>query len=177
MSEVRDKMLEAGIVPKNAVGQMEQWQSMPAGSAEKVGEADLQKVQALREEMELKALPVLHETMLDIDKIMKAGHDVTLTHEPLKVTCWCGVDRLGRYVFAIPQTQDLYNTLSVMMRPLTIMDDPHQRPPRDIRRITAVSVLYKTIEVGKTKKSVPTHWFCMTEAEGEDHVIKGVRHA
>lgn len=172
---LRDKVLEAGIVPENAVSQMEQWQAVPQGSAAKVGEFDQKKVDALKEDLELKALPVLHESVLDIKKIMEKAKSVMLIHKPLALQAEAGRDRLGRYIFAIPDNETDYNALSAMMRPLTHLTDNELTSPRNNRIITAVSVLYATIEEGQ--ESVPTHWFCETEAKGEETIVRGGRRA
>jgi hypothetical protein len=171
MSEkLQDKLLEAGIIPENAVRQMEQWQQVPEGSAEKIGEFDPSKVKALKEDLELQGLPTLRETVLDVDKIMENGRPVGLSHSGLTVNgVTAGVDVLKRYIFAIPRTQEEYNTVSVMMRPLTQLTDDSLEAPLNKRMITSVSVLYETIAEGQ---SVPTHWFCETEARGEESILK-----
>lgn len=172
MSEkLQDKLLEAGIIPENAVKQMEQWQQVPEGSAEKIGAFDPAKIKALREDLELQGLPTLRETVLDVDKIMEKGRPVNLSHSGgLTVNgVTAGVDVLKRYIFAIPRTQEAYNMISVMMRPLTQLTDDSLEPPLNKRMITAVSVLYSTVAEGQ---SVPTHWFCETEARGEGSILR-----
>lgn len=168
--KMRDKLLDAGIIPKNAAQQMEQWQNIPEGSADKVGKFAPEKINALREDLELQALPTLRETVLDVDKIMESGRPVNLSHSGLVVNgVTAGVDVLKRYIFAIPDTQEAYNTLSVLMRPLTRLQDDELTPPLNQRMITAVSVLYATVEEGT---SIPTHWFCETEARGEESMLR-----
>jgi len=168
--KLQDKLLESGIIPENAVRQMEQWQQVPEGSAEKIGEFDPAKVQDLKEDLELQGLPTLRETVLDVDKIMERGRPVGLSHSGLVVNgVVAGVDVLKRYIFAIPRTQEAYNTISILMRPLTRLQDDELAPPLNQRIITSVSVLYSTIAEGQ---SVPTHWFCETEARGEESVLK-----
>jgi hypothetical protein len=168
--KTRDSLLDAGIVPKNAVQQMEQWQQVPEGSADKVGDANAAKVAALRDELELQSLPTLRETVLDVDKIVSNGRQVNLSHGGLVVNgIQAGVDVLKRYIFPIPRTQEEYNTISVMMRPLTRLEDDSLEAPLNQRMITEVSVLYSTVKEGE---SIPTHWFCVTEAKGEETILK-----
>ena len=168
--KLQSKLLDSGIIPKNAVQQMEQWQQVPEGSADKVGEFAPEKVRALKEELELQTLPTLRETVLDVDKIMAAGRPVGLSHSGLVVNgVIAGVDVLRRYIFAIPKKQEEYNTISILMRPLTRLEDNTLAPPLNQRIITEVSVLYSTVEEGE---SVPTHWFCVTEARGEETILK-----
>ena len=170
--ELMDQMLDAGIFSKEAVAQMEQWQTMPAGSAEKVGEFDPKKIAALREHLEIRGLPQLRETVLDIKKIMKASRMVALLHDALGMPeVEAGVDRLGRYIFVIPKVEQDYNMLSILLRPMTRLRDTFLPEPRDRRMITAVSVLYATIKKGEEPR--PTHWFCETEAKGEETIIRG----
>lgn len=173
--DLRTRTMEAGIVPKEAVSQMEQWQTMPEGSADQVGEADLQKVNRLRADLELQRLPTLRETVLDVEKIVREGRPVDLKHGDLSMNgAHAGVDRLGRYVFEIPQVEGSYNLLSVLLRPMTVLTDNELPVPRNKRSITTVSVLYRTVEQGnKQRVSVPTHWFCETEAKGEDTIVRG----
>lgn len=168
--KLQGKLLDAGIVPRNAVQQMEQWQTVPKGSADKVGEFTPEKIAALREELEIQTLPTLRETVLDVDKIMKAGRPVNLGHSGLVVNgVTAGVDVMKRYIFQIPNKQDWYDMLSVLMRPLTTLVDESLPPPRNHRTITEVSVLYATVEEGE---SIPTHWFCVTEARGEESILR-----
>jgi hypothetical protein len=168
--KTRDRVLDSGIIPKNAVAQMEQWQQVPEGSAEKVGEFAPEKIQALREDLELQTLPTLRETVLDVDKIVAEGRPVNLSHGGLVVNgVTAGVDVLKRYIFEIPRTQEAYNTISILMRPLTQLVDDSLREPLNKRTITEVSVLYSTVREGE---SIPTHWFCVTEARGEESVLK-----
>jgi hypothetical protein len=170
MTKLQDKLLDAGILPKNAVQQMEQWQQVSQGSAQKIGEFDPSKIKNLREDLELQGLPTLRETLLDVGKIMKNGRPVGLSHGGLAVNgVTAGVDVLKRYIFAIPRSQAEYNTISVMMRPLTQLTDDSLTPPLNKRTITSVSVLYSTIAEGQ---SIPTHWFCETEARGEENVLR-----
>ena len=174
--DLRTKTMEAGIVPKDAVSQMEQWQTMPQGSADQVGEADLEKVNKLHYDLELQRLPTLRESVLDVDKIVAKGSEVLLSHgEFLLKNTIAGVDRLGRYIFEIPADERSYTQLSTMLRPMTILMDNGLPVPRNRRSITVVSVLYRTIEQGKNKNkvSVPTHWFCETEAKGEETIVRG----
>jgi hypothetical protein len=166
--KLQNKLLDAGILPQNAVKQMEQWQSVPEGSAAKVGEFSEEKIAKLREEMELQELPTLKETVLDVDKYMKEGREVRLSHSGLGITgVIAGVDALKRYIFAIPRDRKEYDLVSVFMRPLTRLEDGSLEPPLNQRVVTAVSVLYATVEKGA---SVPTHWFCETAADGESLV-------
>jgi len=169
--KLRDKILDAGIVPKNAVQQMEQWQNLPQGSVDKIGKFSRSKVERLKNDLDLQSFPALRETVLDVDKLMDKARLVSLSHVGLTVQVYAGVDILNRYIFLIPETRGEYNTLSVMMRPSVILVDYSIDPPRNERQITEVSALHSTIEEGK---SVPTHWFCTTEAlEGEESIIKG----
>lgn len=169
--KLQDRLLDAGIIPKNAAKQMEQWQSVPEGSSEKVGSFSPKKISSLKDDLELRGLPTLHETILDVDKIMEKSRPVTLSHSGGLVVRGvpAGVDVLKRYIFAIPDTQESYNTVSVLMRPLTTLQDDELAPPRNKRVITEVSVLYSTVSEGE---SVPTHWFCVTEARGEESVLR-----
>jgi hypothetical protein len=145
---------------------------MPAGSAEKVGKFDPKKVEALREHLEIRGLPQLRESILDIKKLMKNARSVALLHDALGIPeVPAGVDRLGRYIFAIPEKEQDYNMLSVLLRPMTRLRDTELPEPRDRRMITAVSVLYATRKKGE--EPVPTHWFCETEAKGEETIIRG----
>lgn len=169
--KLQDKLLDAGIIPKNAVQQMEQWQNVPAGSADKIGKFDPAKIKALREDIELHQLPTLRESFLDIDKVMEKGRDVVITHEGgYSVTCRAGVDLLRRYIIEIPRRPEEYKQISVLMRPLSMILDDELPPPRNRRTITEVSVLYATVREGQ---SVPTHWFCTTESGGEDSIVRG----
>ena len=171
---LQDKLLDAGIIPKNAVQQMERWQSVPAGSAGSVGEADPGKVRGLRKELDLQRLPTLRESILDVDSIVSKGRSVALKHGPLYVDgALAGVDRLGRYIFPIPQSETEYNLMSTLLRPMTTLTDAALPVPRHLRTITVVSVLYRTVEQDNQRVSKPTHWFCETEAGGEHTVVKG----
>ena len=154
MSSELNKIAQAGIVPKQAVEQMEQWQSIPEGTASEVGEGSLEKVRSLRDDLELQGLPAVRESLLDIRKLMEQARPVDLFHPPLSVSgAFAGVDRLKRYVFAIPDDRLLYNQLSAIIRPMTkIADRSLERP----RMISSVSLVYN--------KDIPTHWFCETEA-------------
>lgn len=169
--KLRDKILDAGIVPKNAVRQMEQWQNLPQGSSDKIGKFSKSKVERLRDDLDLQSFPTLKETVLDVDKIMEKSRPVNLINGGLSVTVLAGVDLLNRYIFEIPKTRSEYNSLSVMMRPTTTLVDDAVDPPRNRRQIIEVSVLHSTVTEGK---SIPTHWFCSTEAfEGEESIVKG----
>ena len=172
--DLQTRMLEAGIVPKEAVGQMEQWHMVPEGSAQKVGTADVEKVKALKTDLELQQLPVLKETLLDIKQIMKRTRFVVIRQMGLEVGGLpAGVDRLGRYIFAIPRQEAARNRMSALLRLGTLLRDPLMPPPRDERRIVTVSVLYGTVEQQDKKVSLPTHWFCETIALGEESIVRG----
>lgn len=169
--KLQEKLLDAGILPKNAVQQMEQWQNVPAGSSEKIGKFSPDKVKALKEELELHSLPTLRETVLDVDKVMEKGHQVTLSHEGVyKMSILAGVDILKRYIFEIPRNPEEYKQISALMRPLSVIIDDELPEPLNRRVITEISVLYSTVRQGA---SVPTHWFCVTESRGEESVIRG----
>jgi hypothetical protein len=149
---------------------MEQWQQVPEGSADKVGEFTPEKIHALKEDLELQDLPTLRETHLDVDKIMEDGRPVLLVHGGYSVNgVTAGVDVLKRYIFAIPTTEAEYNLVSILMRPLTQIVDDSLEPPLNHRVITEISVLYSTVREGE---SLPTHWFCVTEARGEESVLR-----
>ena len=168
--KLQGKLLDSGIIPSNAVRQMEQWQTVPKGSADKVGEFTSEKIDALKEELEIQTLPTLKETILDVDKIVAAGRPVYLRHNSFVVNgIMAGVDVLRRYIFEIPKGRGAYNTLSMVMRPSTVLVDESLQPPQHRRVITEVSVLYATVKEGE---SVPTHWFCVTEADGEGSILR-----
>jgi len=106
---------------------------------------------------------------MDADKIVEKGRVVTLLREPFKVGVHVGVDRIGRYIVPIPRDPDDYKAVAPLMSPLTKLYDGALPEPRDARMITAVSVLYET----KARDvSVPAYWFCETEAEGEENVVR-----
>lgn len=139
-----------------------------------VGEADLEKVASLSTDLELRRLPTIRESILDVDDIVSKGRSVTLKHDPLYVDgVLAGVDRLGRYIFPIPSVETDYNLLSALLRPLTVLTDIALPVPRHLRRISSVSVLYRTVVSKNKNASVPTHWFCETESAGENTVVKG----
>jgi hypothetical protein len=168
MSEVQDKILQAGIVPKQAVAQMEQWQTSPAGSAAKVGEANIDKVRSLRGDLELRGLPTIRESLMDIKKLMDRARPVNLINKPASlIGAMAGVDRLDRYIFEIPRTDAvLHANLTSLLRPMTTIIDSSRNEPEDERRIIAVSLLYND--------TTPTHLFCETEtAVGNDTIIRG----
>ena len=167
---LQDKLLDAGVIPHNAVKQMEQWQSVPAGSSDRVGEFSQDKVRHLREDVELQALPAFKETLLDVDKLMKKGRHVTLFHEgAYALKCWAGVDILKRYIFQIPSDAEQYKQISGLMRPLSFLLDDSSQPPLNRRMVSEVSVLYETVEDGV---SIPTHWLCVTQARGEETLVR-----
>jgi hypothetical protein len=174
LSKLQDKLLDAGVIPENAVKQAEQWQAVPEGTSKKIGEFSLEKIKDLKEELEIQRLPTLRESVLDLGKIMAEGRPVKLAHPPLSSpSVHAGVDRLGRYIFEIPHEEQEYNLLSTLLRPMTTLHDQALEPPRDRRMITTVSVIYQTIERQKQKHSVPTHWLCETEAQGEESILRG----
>lgn len=169
--KLQDKLLDAGILPENAVKQMEQWQNVPAGSADKIGKFDPKKIKALKEELELNQLPTLRETILDVDKLMEKGRNVTLSHEGVyEVSLRAGIDVLKRYIFEIPRNPEEYKHVSTLMRPLSVIVDDELPEPLNRRTVTEISVLYSTVQKGT---SVPTHWFCVTESSGEDSIVRG----
>lgn len=169
--KLQDKLLDAGILPENAVRQMEQWQNVPQGSAEKIGKFDPKKVEALKEELELHQLPTLRETVLDVDKIMDKGRSVVLSHEGVySLTRRAGVDVLKRYIFEIPRNHEEYKQVSALMRPLSVIVDDELPAPLNRRVVTEISVLYSTVKEGH---AVPTHWFCVTESRGEGSIVRG----
>jgi len=165
MSELQDKILQAGIVPKQAVAQMEQWQTSPAGSAEKVGEADIDKVRSLRGDLELRGLPTIRESLMDLKKLMDKSRPVSLINQPASlIGAMAGVDRLDRYIFEIPRTDAvLHENLTALLRPMTTIIDLSRDAPEDERRIIAVSLLYND--------KTPTHLFCETESVGGNNTI------
>lgn len=166
IEDLQKKILEAGVVPEEAVKQMEQWQAVPAGASEAIGEADLKKVRALRGDLELRGLPSIRETIPDLKKIMSNTRKVNLSVQQLTLNnVTAGVDRLDRYLFQIPKNQDSYNALSSVLRPMTALHDPTKESPESDRHITAVSLIYTD--------QTPTHWFCETEAVGKKTIIKG----
>lgn len=170
--KLQNSLLEAGIIPAGSVKEMEQWQAVPNGSAEKIGEFSPQKVQGLREEIELQSLPTLRETVLDVDKIMAKGRPVTLLVEGSAKTIdvTAGVDIMQRYIVPIPQDSGTYQYVTQFMRTHAIIHDESLESPRDVRRITEISVLYSTVEEGA---SIPTHWFCVTRSQGEESIVRG----
>jgi hypothetical protein len=165
--DLQKKIMEAGIVPEGAVKQMEQWQAVPVGASENVGEADLKKVRNLRSDLELRGLPSIREAVMDIKKIMEKGRTVLLKVDNLAFTVEdVGMDRLDRYIFEIPtDSRSSYDLLSKALRPMTALIDNGRAEPENNRHITAVSLLYTD--------EVPTHWFCETEAKGKKTIIKG----
>jgi hypothetical protein len=173
MSEkLQDKMLGAGIIPTGAVREMEHWGIVKKGASKRVGEFDPAKVKALKEEIELQALPTLRETVLDVDKFMDKGREVMLGHEEINgvMRVKAGIDIMKRYIFPIPRDPEEYKRIAIFMHPLAIIHDEHLEQPRDVRQITEISVLYSTVDQGK---SVPTHWFCVTTAKGEETILRG----
>lgn len=163
--KLRDQILESGMIPKTAVSQMEQWQTIPQGSSEKVGEFDPKKVKALKEDIELSRMPVARETVLDLKRIMSKQRQVELFNPPEAVpNAKAGVDRLGRYYIAIPREQASRSELTSIIRPLTALIDCHLPKPRHRRVISNVSVIYNG--------EVPTHWLIETDAPDEEHIIK-----
>lgn len=132
----------------------------------KIGRTSLEKVEALKIDFELQRSPTLRENVLDVKKIMKKGRYVHLKHDPLSmIDVYAGMDRLGRYIFEIPDKEQHYNLLSTLLRPLTLLTDNGLDFPESERFITAVFALYHTVEQDKQKVSVPTHWFCETVVE------------
>ena len=168
---LQEKLLDAGIIPEDAVKQMEHWQVVAPGSAEKIGEFDPKKIEKLREEFEPYPFPTLQETVLDVNKIMDNAREITLSHEGIySVNCSAGVDVLKRYIFVIPKVELEYKTLSTLMRPGSRIVDNSLSSPFNGRVITEVSVLYRTVREGS---SVPCYWFCATRSPGEDTIVRG----
>lgn len=168
--KLQDKLFGAGILPEGAVKQMEQWQTVRGGSSKKMGRFNPRKIYDLREDLELQALPVLRETILDLDKIMSRSRSVRLSFADTTIEgISAGVDILKRYIIQIPDTAVEYHMLSAVVRPMAEIWDQVLRPPSDNRTITDVSVLYSTIREGE---SVPTHWFCSTESPGEETLVR-----
>ena len=176
--KLRNRILDAGIVPPASVKEMEQWQGVPQGSADKIGSFSPEKVDRMREDLELRGLPTLHETVLDVDKIMeKSGrmvrlfnaHDLGYGDKVGYVWGHAGVDILKRYIFKIPEDAEVYKSLSSRICQMSIIRDDSLEDPLNIRTITEVSVLYSTIEEGQ---SIPTHWFCVTESAGEGNILR-----
>lgn len=157
--ELQKKLLEAGIMPQNAVKQMEQWQRVPSGSAEHLGEFSPDKIEALREDLEARNLPTLRETILDVDKIMSRGRTVLVSRRGVySLTCKAGIDILKHYIFEIPKHLETYRQLATVLRAGSSIVDQFVDPfPQTI---TDVSVLYATISPGVSE---PTHWFCAVE--------------
>lgn len=151
--DLKDKMLEAGIIPENAVKQMEQWQTLPAGSSKKVGRFDPEKVARLKDEVELSGLPRVRETMMDARKIVeraaKNEDRWTFKNPPVVlVGVLAGSDRLGRLIVPIPMGDMInYNQLSALMRPMTTVMNKDGK-----------EYLIQSVELLYTDK-VPTHWF------------------
>jgi hypothetical protein len=169
--KLQEQLLDAGILPKNGVRQMEQWQNVPAGSAGKIGKFDPAKIKALKEDLELRSMPTLRESILDVDKLINKGRMVSLSHEGVySINCKAGVDVLKRYIFEIPRDPEEYKYISALMRPLSMIVDDALPEPFNRRVITEISVLYSTIAQGA---SVPTHWFCVTESRGEESIVRG----
>lgn len=166
---LQDSLLEAGIIPKNAVWQMEQWKAVPKGSTSKVGEFSIDRVNALREDIGLRQLPELRETILDVGKLLKEARPVVLVCRPLTVTgVPAGVDILGRYIVEIPKdSQECYNQLAAVMRNMTILHDKALKEGERNRLIVQVQVLWKTVEQVNQKFEVPTHWFLTTEVPSQ----------
>ncbi|MFW9801150.1 MAG: hypothetical protein ACFFFC_00735 [Candidatus Thorarchaeota archaeon] len=172
--DLKDAIMGAGIVPKNAVAQMERWQTMPAGSSSRVGPANVNKVQELKDDLDLCLAPICRESILDIKKLMEEARPVDLIFDNLTVLgVLAGVDRLGRYIIEIGDS-DENDLITSLIHPFTKIMDMSLEPPKHYRTITAVSLICKTERRGKSQVSVPTHWFCETESEGEETIIKGV---
>ena len=157
--DLQKKIAQAGMVPANAVAQMEQWKTTEEGMSKEVGEADLDKVRALSDELELKGLPSVKEALLDIKKIMNQAVLVDLVNADTVLTdVTAGIDRLDRYIFEIPTVdQTAFNALSFLLRPMTVILN---REDNRERMIVGVSLIYST---DAEKRNVPTHWFCETE--------------
>lgn len=144
---------------------MEQWQAIPKGSVAKVGEFSIERVNALREDIELRQLPELRETILDAGKLLKEARPIVLVCRPLTVAgVPAGVDILGRYIVEIPTgNQENYNKLSAVMRNMTLLHDVALEEGERNRLIIQVQVLWKTVEQANQKYEIPTHWFLTTE--------------
>lgn len=124
-----------------------------------VGEPDVDKVRALRGDLELRGLPSVKEAILDIKKIMSQSVPVDLYNGSDSLSdVQAGVDRLDRYIFEIPtEDKGLYEGLSSLLRPMSkIWNKADERE----RMIVGVSLIYST---DAQKRNVPTHWFCETE--------------
>jgi hypothetical protein len=172
--DIQTKIMEAGIVPENAVTQMENWKTMPNGSSLEVKRPDIKKVDRLRDELEIQQLPVSSEAMFDVKKIMGESRPVNLFYGSLKILgVLAGVDRLNRYIIKIPDL-DTEMILTSLMHPCTILVDFSLSPPENLRTITSISVIANTIQKRKRKLSTPTHWLCETESAGKENYIKGV---
>lgn len=159
--DLRDKMLAAGIIPENAVKQMEQWQMLPTGSADKIRKFDPAKVKALKDEVELSGLPRVRETIADAHKLVEkaaAGNRRWAFRNPSLAVegVLAGEDRLGRLIIPIPMGDMIaYNQLSMLMRPMTLATVGTND---EGLRIANVEILY-------TDK-IPTHWFVELEPIG-----------
>jgi len=168
---LRKKILEAGVVSKEAVAQMEQWKMVPAGSAANVRSADIQKVRDLRQDLEVRDLPRLAETLLDLKKIMAQAHPISLGRGTLRVNgVLAGTYPVGRYIIEIAKDTRLRETLAALLKPQTQLIDNQLPVPRNQRSITAVSVFHHTIDREGQKVVEPTHWLCDTVSEFEDVV-------
>jgi hypothetical protein len=157
MSDLKNKLMEAGIIPEGPVKQMEQWQQLPAGSSQRIGQFDQAKVDRLKDDLELNGLPKVRETVVDAHKIVeravKDGHVWSFINPPLMVSgVPGGRDRMGRLLVPIPMGDMLmYNQLSAVMRAMTYVRDKDGKE----FKIKSVELLY-------TDK-IPTHWFVELE--------------
>jgi hypothetical protein len=144
--KARDALFSLGVLPANAVKQMERWKTVPEGSHKKLG-GDT----SVLGDLNVHEIPDFKECNPDIKRIMKNLVTIGLVTDELDLVKFsAGVDCLGRYFIAL-QSDFFVRRYVNYMRENTILLTNNN----DFKLVKDVGMNWITND-DKTKS--PTHW-------------------
>lgn len=101
MKPISKKVLESGLIDKNAIQLLERWGNLPAGTSERI-RSDVTKEQLKKFSEELSALieaePILRETDLSLQYVTEQRRIAIGTEEGIQVLM-CGISKMGNLLF------------------------------------------------------------------------------
>jgi hypothetical protein len=168
MDKLQEQLIKSGILDQAQLDQMQQWSMLPKGALEKAGQGSAQElVDYLKQEGFDQQMPVIRETMLDIDRIMESPRAKRRlffsSQDSAGLPLWAGRDLMGRFYVRIPYKVEpvLAQRIRRLVREGTHIKD---LPGPTFYSIEDVSLLYE--------EKIPMYWMCHTKkikAKGGSH--------
>lgn len=172
MKKISQKIVEAGLVPRQTLSLMKYWGLVPDEATEAdVSDTDKQRVQDVVDEIaglldEEKEIPELRETSLDLDTLFKGSKScevvILLSDGNMLAAAYAVRDRLGNFIFQHGESDKPNWTAELVARPGNRINwDHHQF------EIVRVRVAYE--------EDWPKYYVCSVQEVPEHATLRFVR--